>query len=135
MRVLLFLIAFVCLWCVNEVSVSKEQEPFPYARRGGERNSMIAKRIREEDYERLRGGMTLVEVEAIFGWPGERKCPVISPSRPCPSEVDERFWYDGDVIINVVFSVQNGRAQAWGWQKNAPPLPPGTPVPPPKVEW
>src|SRR5437588_8501223 len=71
--------------------------------------------ITEENYDRIRVGMTLKDVEALldgppgrYGWPGERivqtreDMPV-----PLPSGSDHLQWIDSEHIVGVLFDANH----------------------------
>jgi len=76
--------------------------------------------LTREAYHQIRGGMSLAEVEAILGKPGERERPAFLPT-PSHERGDEWFWSDGNEAIYASFDPETGTLQGWGWARPLPP--------------
>jgi hypothetical protein len=72
-------------------------------------------------YDRIRGGMTLAEVEALLGGPGVQECPSLFPRPRVEGGHPEWFWTDGEVAIGVIFNRKTGEAEAWERAERRPP--------------
>jgi hypothetical protein len=97
-------------------------------RAGEETVKTVSKQqLTQEAFDRIQGTMTLAEVEAILGRPGERNRPTHFPEPLCAlgDEVEEWYWSEGDVAIAVVFDRKTRRVEAAEW--SGPPSP-GDPI-------
>jgi hypothetical protein len=56
--------------------------------------------VTQANFERIQRGMTLAEVEALMGRPGQPMPP--PPSAHKESSLTDKTWWEGDVIVGVL---------------------------------